>query len=56
MGGGVQEFLRGVVVLLEQSARNRSCWMSWTMGQDDGAGLVRYVNSSANLRVFLLMG
>jgi hypothetical protein len=30
---GVQEFLRDVVVLLEQSARNRSCWMSWTYGR-----------------------
>jgi hypothetical protein len=30
--------------------------MSWTMGQDDGAGLVRYANSSANLRVFLAHG
>jgi hypothetical protein len=30
---GVKEFLRGVVVLLEQSARNRSCWMSWTHGR-----------------------
>jgi hypothetical protein len=40
------------VILLGRSARNKSCWMSWTMGQDDGAGLVRYNNSSTNLRVF----
>jgi hypothetical protein len=40
------------VILLGRSARNKSCWMSWTMGQDDGAGLVRYANSSANLRIF----
>jgi hypothetical protein len=33
MGGGVQEFLRGVVVLLERSARSRSCWTSWTYGR-----------------------
>jgi hypothetical protein len=52
----VHELSRGVVVLLERSARNRSCWMSWTMGQDDGAGLVRYANSSVNLRVLLLTG
>jgi hypothetical protein len=36
----VNELSRGVVVLLKRSARNRSCWMSWTMGQDDGTGLV----------------
>jgi hypothetical protein len=30
----VQElFSRYVVVLLEQSARNRSCWMPWTYGR-----------------------
>jgi hypothetical protein len=32
-GGGVQEFVRGVVVLLERSARSRSCWTSWTYGR-----------------------
>jgi hypothetical protein len=30
----------------------KNCWMSWIMGRDDGAGLVRYANSSANLRGF----
>jgi hypothetical protein len=52
---GVQEFLRGVVVLLERSVRSRSCWTSWTYGRTDRAGLVRYADSFANLRVLLLM-
>jgi hypothetical protein len=30
---GVQELPRGVVVLLERSARGRSCWTSWTHGR-----------------------
>jgi hypothetical protein len=42
--------------LLDRSARKSNCWMSWTMGLDDGAGLVRYADSAANLRVFLLTG
>jgi hypothetical protein len=29
---GVQELPRGVVVLLDRSARNRRCWTSWTHG------------------------
>jgi hypothetical protein len=52
----VQELSGGVVVLLERSTRNRSCWMSWTMGRDDGAGLVHYADSFANLKVLLLTG
>jgi hypothetical protein len=56
LGKRVQELPWGVVVLLERSTRNRSCWMWWTRGQDDGAGLVRYAISSANLKVLLLTG
>jgi hypothetical protein len=29
---GVQEFLRGVVVLFGRSTRNRSCWTLWSYG------------------------
>jgi hypothetical protein len=36
--------------------KSRSCWMSWIMGQDDGAEWVRYIDFSANPRVFPLHG
>jgi hypothetical protein len=53
---GVQELPRGVVVLLERSARVGAAGRYGPMGGGDGTGLVRYADSSANLRVLLLMG
>jgi hypothetical protein len=55
-GWKMAEGVVSVVIVVQRSTRDKNCWMSWTMGRDDAAGLVRYADSSANLRVFLLTG
>jgi hypothetical protein len=55
-GWKMAEGVVSVVIAVERSTRGKNCWMSWTMGRDDRAGFVRFADSSANLRVFLLTG
>jgi hypothetical protein len=49
----VQEFLRGVVVLLGDQRGKGTAGCRGLMEEADRAGLARYADSFANLRVFL---
>jgi hypothetical protein len=54
---GVQELSRGVLWSCLNDRRGvGAAGHREPMGEDDGAGLVRYADSSANLRVLLLTG
>jgi hypothetical protein len=54
LAGRVQEFLRGVVVLLGQSQEVGAAGCHGFMGEVDRAELVLYADSFANFRVLLL--